>query len=112
LHDEVSIWATAPYITGLQLHSYFCHPYSSSILPFYSTIPYLPGTGVNTIMDVIPVVDFSAFPHGSDEEKRQAALAIDDAFQNAGFVYLMNHGVSSDKVEECFEWVSHRSSIS
>jgi isopenicillin N synthase-like dioxygenase len=64
------------------------------------------------IMDVIPVVDFSAFPHGSDEEKRQAALAIDDAFQNAGFVYLINHGVSSDKVEECFEWVSHRSSIS
>jgi isopenicillin N synthase-like dioxygenase len=62
-------------------------------------------------MDVIPVVDFSAFPHGSDEEKRRAALAIDNAFQNAGFVYLMNHGVSSDKVEECFEWVSHRSSI-
>jgi isopenicillin N synthase-like dioxygenase len=63
-------------------------------------------------MDAIPIVDFSAFPHGSDEEKRRAALAIDDAFQHTGFVYLKNHGVSADKVDECFEWVSHRSGIS
>jgi isopenicillin N synthase-like dioxygenase len=57
-------------------------------------------------MDNIPVVDFSAFPNGSEEEKHRTARAIDDAFQNMGFVYLTNHGVSAEKVEECFQWVS------
>lgn len=53
----------------------------------------------------IPIVDFGKFLYGSDEERKRIAGDIDDAFRNVGFVYLENHGVPKDKVDECFEWV-------
>ena len=53
----------------------------------------------------IPIVDFSKFLDGSQNEKEQVARDIDDAFRTAGFVYLKGHGVPQDKVDECFEWV-------
>jgi len=56
-------------------------------------------------MASIPLVDFGQYLHGSEEEKIAAATAIDSAFRNVGFVYLTNHGVPQDAVDECFEWV-------
>jgi isopenicillin N synthase-like dioxygenase len=53
----------------------------------------------------IPIVDFSKFLNGEKEEKEFVARQIDDAFRNAGFVYLKGHGVPKETVEECFEWV-------
>ena len=55
----------------------------------------------------IPIVDFGAFLNGSDEAKEQVARQLDDAFRDVGFVYLRNHGVRREVVEECFEWVCH-----
>ncbi|KAJ9647022.1 hypothetical protein H2199_002008 [Coniosporium tulheliwenetii] len=52
----------------------------------------------------VPVVDFSRFLHGSVADKRAIAREIDEAFRNVGFVYLQNHGVPQQKVDECFEW--------
>ena len=53
----------------------------------------------------VPVVDFGQFLNGSVEQKKSTAAAIDSAFQNVGFVYLQNHGVPQERVDECFKWV-------
>jgi isopenicillin N synthase-like dioxygenase len=52
-----------------------------------------------------PVVDFGKFLNGSAAEKRNAAKEIDGAFRDLGFVYLKNHGVPQEKVDDCFNWV-------
>ncbi|KAF1977268.1 thymine dioxygenase [Bimuria novae-zelandiae CBS 107.79] len=55
-------------------------------------------------ISIIPIVDFGAFLNGGKEEQERVAQQIDEAFRNVGFVYLKNHGVPKEKVEECFEW--------
>ncbi|KAI8591545.1 hypothetical protein BDZ88DRAFT_443716 [Geranomyces variabilis] len=52
----------------------------------------------------IPLVDFAPYRAGTDVDRQNVALAIDDAFRSAGFVYLANHGISPDRVAQCFEW--------
>jgi isopenicillin N synthase-like dioxygenase len=52
----------------------------------------------------IPLIDFGLFLKGDEKEKQKAAEDIDDAFRNLGFVYLKNHGVPKEMVEECFAW--------
>ncbi|KAL5411167.1 hypothetical protein PMIN04_010369 [Paraphaeosphaeria minitans] len=52
----------------------------------------------------IPIVDFSAFPNGGKEEQEQVARQIDNAFRQVGFVYLKNHAIPREKVDECFSW--------
>lgn len=55
----------------------------------------------------IPIVDFSAFVDGFvDGDRAKVAKEIDEAFRNAGFVYLKNHGVPQSQVKECFSWVT------
>jgi isopenicillin N synthase-like dioxygenase len=53
----------------------------------------------------VPIVDFGRFLNGSLQEREEAAAAVDAAFQNVGFVYLHNHGVPQERVDECFDWV-------
>lgn len=54
----------------------------------------------------VPVVDFSAYSREhSYNDKAKVAKEIDEAFRSLGFVYLKNHGVQKEKVEQCFEWV-------
>jgi isopenicillin N synthase-like dioxygenase len=60
----------------------------------------------NSMMD-IPVVDFAKAANGTREEKEQVATSIDNAFRNVGFVYLKNHGVPLNMVNECFDWVCY-----
>ena len=55
-------------------------------------------------MAYIPIVDFSKFMNGSEEDKLRVARELDDAFQRVGFVHLKNHSVPSDMVNECFTW--------
>ncbi|KAJ4350626.1 hypothetical protein N0V95_004585 [Ascochyta clinopodiicola] len=58
-------------------------------------------------MASIPIVDFSAYTttqHTSDKTQTETAREIDEAFRNVGFVYLKNHGVRKESVDECFEW--------
>ena len=50
------------------------------------------------------LIDFSAFLSGDANTKKQTADAVLKGFQNAGFVYLKNHGVRKELVEECFAW--------
>jgi isopenicillin N synthase-like dioxygenase len=55
----------------------------------------------------VPIVDFASFLEGDDIEKAKVAGELDKAFRNVGFVYLRNHGVDMERVEECFAWVSN-----
>ncbi|KAJ7923514.1 thymine dioxygenase [Mycena leptocephala] len=48
----------------------------------------------------ISVVDFSSFLDGSN--KQAVADAILSSFKRVGFVYLLNHGISSERVSQMF----------
>ncbi|KAF1808351.1 thymine dioxygenase [Eremomyces bilateralis CBS 781.70] len=52
----------------------------------------------------IPVVDFAPFLRGTKDQPKEIAKIIDDAFQNTGFVCLVNHGVDAEKVKDAFKW--------
>ena len=54
----------------------------------------------------IPLIDFHQFVNGSIDKREQVASTIDAAFRSVGFIYLENHGIDDDKVDECFRWVS------
>ena len=54
----------------------------------------------------IPLIDFDRFLYGSTAEREQVAGAIDAALCSVGFLYLTNHGINGEKVDECFRWVS------
>ncbi|OCH91839.1 thymine dioxygenase [Obba rivulosa] len=50
----------------------------------------------------ISVIDFGAFLNGA--KKQEVADAMLKSFQDTGFVYLVNHGISQDKVQSMFDW--------
>ncbi|KZT57844.1 flavonol synthase/flavanone 3-hydroxylase [Calocera cornea HHB12733] len=53
----------------------------------------------------VPIVDFGLFLNPpSPEAKKATANSIVQAFGTVGFVYLMNHGIPQDKVDECYDW--------
>ncbi|KAG9204300.1 hypothetical protein G6514_001374 [Epicoccum nigrum] len=51
---------------------------------------------------VIPLIDFDQFLSGDPAAKKAAAEAVLDGFQNAGFIYLKNHGISPATVSNAF----------
>ena len=53
--------------------------------------------------NAIPVIDFGKW-RGSTEEKRAVTREFADACRRVGFVYIINHGVSDELLEEAFEW--------
>lgn len=55
-------------------------------------------------MGAIPIVDFSAWSAGSPEEKQKIAKELTDAARGVGFVYIVNHGVPDDVLEQAFAW--------
>ncbi|EDU42854.1 thymine dioxygenase [Pyrenophora tritici-repentis] len=50
----------------------------------------------------IPLIDFDAFLSGDPNAKKQTADAVLKGFQNAGFVYLKNHGIPPSTVSTVF----------
>ncbi|EFR03380.1 flavonol synthase/flavanone 3-hydroxylase [Nannizzia gypsea CBS 118893] len=55
-------------------------------------------------MSQIPVVDFAPFRRGSAEDAKATGKKIFEAFRDVGFVYLKNHGVPQEVVDEAFSW--------
>ncbi|KAF2185881.1 Clavaminate synthase-like protein [Zopfia rhizophila CBS 207.26] len=51
---------------------------------------------------VIPLIDFSSFLSNDPTSKLSTARAVLDGFQNAGFIYLKNHGIPSLTVDTVF----------
>jgi hypothetical protein len=52
----------------------------------------------------IPIVDLAKVD-GSLEERSQALKLIDRSLQDYGFMYLANHGIPQDVVDQAFDWV-------
>ena len=52
----------------------------------------------------IPVVDLSSFSTGEAEHQQQAADELANASRDLGFVVITGHGVSSELLQEAFDW--------
>lgn len=53
----------------------------------------------------LPVIDFSKWTADSSPEQRyKIGKELADACHNVGFVYIINHGVSPELLEEAFGW--------
>jgi isopenicillin N synthase-like dioxygenase len=50
----------------------------------------------------IAVVSFERFIQGGDEDKRAVAKQLYDAFSTVGWVYLKDHGIPQERVDEIF----------
>lgn len=50
----------------------------------------------------IPLIDFSAFLSDDPATKKSTAQALLAGFQNAGFIYLRNHGIPQSVIENTF----------
>ena len=53
----------------------------------------------------IPVVDYSLFCEGDDEQRQRVGAELLQAFSNSGFVKIINHGITEEKIKDLFEWV-------
>ncbi|KUI66804.1 hypothetical protein VM1G_02190 [Cytospora mali] len=52
----------------------------------------------------LPVIDFSRWYQGSPEERKKVAKDLAEACRSVGFVYIVNHGVAPDLLDEAFGW--------
>jgi isopenicillin N synthase-like dioxygenase len=53
----------------------------------------------------LPIIDFANWKEDSTPEQRQAiAKELAEACHNVGFVFIINHGVSPELLEEAFGW--------
>ncbi|KAJ4421543.1 hypothetical protein N0V82_003681 [Gnomoniopsis sp. IMI 355080] len=52
----------------------------------------------------LPVIDFSRWLQGSAEDKTQVAHDLAEACRRVGFVYVVNHGVPTNLLDEAFSW--------
>ncbi|KAI9740778.1 MAG: hypothetical protein M1818_004743 [Claussenomyces sp. TS43310] len=52
----------------------------------------------------VPIVDFAAFLSDDGEESSKAAEELFNAFKDVGFVYLQNHSLPQDVIDEAFTY--------
>ena len=53
----------------------------------------------------LPFVDFARWTSGSTrEEKLKVAKEFADACHNVGFVFIINHGISPERLDDAFGW--------
>lgn len=53
----------------------------------------------------IAIVSFDRFIHGHDEDKRAVAKQLYEAFSTVGWIYLKDHGIPQERVDEIFSLV-------
>lgn len=59
----------------------------------------------------IAVVCFDRFINGGDAEKRAVAKQLYDAFSTVGWVYLKDHGIPQERVDDIFALVCKNNCI-
>jgi isopenicillin N synthase-like dioxygenase len=55
-------------------------------------------------MASLPIIDFGKWQGGSAEDKQRIAQELAKACKQVGFVYIINHGVRDDLLDEAFGW--------
>jgi isopenicillin N synthase-like dioxygenase len=53
----------------------------------------------------ITIVSFDKFINGGDAERRVVAKQLYNAFSTVGWVYLKDHGIPQERVDEIFKLV-------
>ncbi len=56
-----------------------------------------------------PTLDFSLYTHGNASQRQQVSSRLLDELSSHGFVKLIGHGISDERVSELFRWVSRSS---
>jgi hypothetical protein len=54
----------------------------------------------------VPVMDFEAIRGSTGDERKGYLHQLDKAWSNQGAIYVINHSVGTDLVNEALEWVS------
>ncbi|KAL2797318.1 putative gibberellin 20-oxidase [Aspergillus keveii] len=49
-------------------------------------------------------LDYEKFHSGTEAERREFAQTLLDGFKRVGFVKLVNHGFSSEEIEDIYQW--------
>jgi isopenicillin N synthase-like dioxygenase len=57
----------------------------------------------------IAIVSFDRFINGGDAEKRVVAKQLYEAFSTVGWVYVKDHGIPQERVDEIFGLVCYTS---
>ncbi|KND91125.1 putative 2-oxoglutarate/Fe(II)-dependent dioxygenase [Tolypocladium ophioglossoides CBS 100239] len=52
----------------------------------------------------VPVVDFQLLNSSDDAEQHAAVDQLDAAFRECGFVYICNHAIEPERVDQAFGW--------
>jgi isopenicillin N synthase-like dioxygenase len=55
-------------------------------------------------MSSLPIIDFGKWSKGTAEERQQVAEQLATACRQVGFVYIINHGVQDEILDEAFGW--------
>ncbi|KAL9077948.1 MAG: hypothetical protein Q9157_003130 [Trypethelium eluteriae] len=55
-------------------------------------------------MDV-PTIDFAPFLRGGREDREAIAKTVDSALSSVGLIYVKNHGIPDNEVNEAFSWL-------
>ncbi len=50
----------------------------------------------------IAIISFDSFLHGQEDDRRAVAKQLYNAFSTVGWVYLKDHGIPQERVEEIF----------
>jgi len=53
--------------------------------------------------DLIPIIDFSGYLNGNDEEKAKVANAMGEAAEKIGFLVLKGHGVDPEIINDAWK---------
>jgi isopenicillin N synthase-like dioxygenase len=56
-------------------------------------------------MNTIPVVDLSQYTHGNDAAKNKFVQALGTAYEEVGFVAVVNHGIPNALIKQLYEQV-------
>lgn len=54
----------------------------------------------------LPTLNLSLYTQGDASQRQELASRLLDSLSQHGFVKLVGHGVSDEKLDELFRWVS------
>ena len=55
---------------------------------------------------VLPTLNFLLYTQGNASQRQEIASRLLDSLSEHGFVKLVGHGISDEKIDEMFKWVS------
>ena len=55
---------------------------------------------------VLPTLNFLLYTQGNASQSQELASRLLDSLSEHGFVKLVGHGISDEKIDELFKWVS------